>query len=231
MVQVIEFKCMLILDELVECCVVFFIDYQNVVYVCSYCDVVEEVWVCESILGEVVCGFKLSCVVVIFFFKFMVYKDEYEVVCFYIELVFCVKIVGMFEGDYKLCFYLVLLLLVKWDDKGYLCKQVFGSWMMLVFGVLVKLCFLWGMVFDFFGYIDECRQEWVLISEYCVILLCLLVKFMFENLEQVVVMVCILEEICGYGYVKECYLKVVMQKQVVLLVQLEQGFLQQLYLL
>lgn len=206
-----------LLDEMIECCVVFLVEYQDVVYVKCYCDLVVCVCVIEV---DCIGGFiVLIEIVVCYLFKLMVYKDEYEVVCLYISGDFQCCLQQQFEGDYQFCFYLVLLLFVKKDEQGWLLKKEYGLWMFKVFGLLVKLKFLCGGCFDVFGCIGECCMECKLIVDYEVMVQVLLDGLEDDCLLLVVEIVSIFEYIRGFGYVKEVYFEQVKVCEMVLLVQ------------
>lgn len=91
--------------------------------------------------------------------------------------------------------------------------------MFKVFGLLVKLKFLCGGIFDVFGCIVECCGECQLIVDYEQIVVLLLDGLSDDCVVLVVEIVSIFEYICGYGYVKEVYLYVVKVCEVMLLVQ------------
>ena len=218
--QVIELKRTPTLDELLERRVAFLSDYQNAAYARSYSDFVQQVRVRESGLGEAGRALKLSRAVAQYLFKLMAYKDEYEVARLYTDRSFRDKIAGMFEGDYKLRFHLAPPLLARRDDKGHLRKQQYGSWMMPAFGVLAKLRFLRGTVFDPFGHTEERRQERALIGDYRQTITRLLDQLSADNLEQVVAVARVPEDIRGYGHVKERHLQAARQKEAALLAEI-----------
>ncbi|MFJ3057811.1 indolepyruvate ferredoxin oxidoreductase family protein [Herbaspirillum sp. NPDC087042] len=220
--QVIEFKRTPTLDELLERRVAFLTDYQNAAYARTYSDFVQQVRVRESSLGEAGRALKLSRAVAQYLFKLMAYKDEYEVARLYTDRSFRDKIAGMFEGDYKLRFHLAPPLLARRDEKGHLRKQQYGSWMMPAFGVLAKLRFLRGTLFDPFGHTEERRQERALIGDYRQTITRLLDKLSADNLEQVVAVARVPEDIRGYGHVKERHLQAARQKEASLLAEIGQ---------
>lgn len=132
----------------------------------------------------------------------MVYKDEYEVVWLWISSVFDVYFVQIFKGG-KVNYYLVLLIFFKMDVNGYLMKWLFGLWMKIGFKILCCFKGLCGMWFDLFGWIVECKMECKLCDQYFDNMQCLLVDLFDKNIDLVVVIVEVLDDICGYGYVKE----------------------------
>lgn len=220
--QVIEFKRTPTLEELVARRVAYLSAYQNAAYARRYSDFVQQVQTRESALGEAGRGLKLSRAVAQYLFKLMAYKDEYEVARLYTDPAFRNKIAAMFEGDYTLRFHLAPPLLARRDDQGHLRKQQYGSWMMSAFGVLAKLKFLRGSVFDPFGHTEERKQERALIEDYRQTITQLLDKLSADKLEQAVAVARIPEEIRGYGHVKERHLQAARQKQAALLAGFDQ---------
>ena len=224
--QVIEFKRTPTLEEIMERRIGFLTSYQNAAYARGYSDFVQQVRTAESALGAAGKGLKLTQAVAQYLFKLMAYKDEYEVARLYTDGAFRDKIASMFEGDYQIKFHLAPPLLAKHDDKGHLIKKQYGSWMMPAFGVLAKLRFLRGTVFDPFGYTDERKQERALIGEYRATVSRLLGKLAADNLPQVIAVARIPEDIRGYGHVKERHLQAAKQKEASLLKMIEHPELQ-----
>ncbi|MBB3212531.1 indolepyruvate ferredoxin oxidoreductase [Herbaspirillum sp. Sphag1AN] len=215
--QVIDFKLPPKLDEVIAKRVAFLSDYQNAAYAGQYSEFVEQVRAVESRFGNLGNGLKLTHAVANYLFKLMAYKDEYEVARLYTAPAFREKIAAMFEGDYQLKFHLAPPLLARHDANGHLLKQQYGPWMMRAFGVLSKLRFLRGSLFDPFGYTAERKQERALIEAYRTTIADVLAKLTPENLAQAVAIARIPEEIRGYGHVKERHLKAATQKQAALL--------------
>lgn len=146
---VVGLNVIMLLFDLVEYCVSCLVEYQDQVLVDCFCVLV--VLVLWDLCDSVVCGF----------YKLLVYKDEYEVVCLYLIIVG--QIVEEFESGVWLSFYLVLLILFGCDLDGWFLKCEFGVWVLLVFCVLVWMKWLCGLVFDFFGWMFECCVECVVI--------------------------------------------------------------------
>ena len=214
--QVIEFRRMPSLDELIDTRVEFLTKYQNAAYAKQYRDFVEEVRAAErKLIGHK--QLRLTEVVVRCLFKLMAYKDEYEVARLHSDPAFRAKIAGMFEGDYKIRFHLAPPLLARRDAQGHLIKQEFGPWMMKVFGVLAKFRFLRGSVFDIFGHTAERKTERALIAQYRKTVAGLLAKLSAENLPQAVAIADIPEDIRGFGHVKERQVRAAKEKEAALL--------------
>jgi len=191
--------------------------YQHAAYASQYSAFVEQVRIAESALGPTASALKLTNAVAQYLFKLMAYKDEFEVARLYTEPAFRAKIAAMFEGNYRLKFHLAPPLLAKQNTHGHLIKQEYGPWMMRAFGILAKLRFLRGSLFDPFGYTAERRMERALIVDYRATILALLPQLSSDNLDQAVAIARIPEEIRGYGHVKERHLKAAKLKEAQLL--------------
>jgi indolepyruvate ferredoxin oxidoreductase len=135
-------------------------------------------------------------------FKLMAYKDEYEVARLYSNGEFIKKLEKQFQGNYKLQFHLAPPILSKKDAEGKLIKKVFPQWTMLLFGVLAKLRFLRGSIFDVFGYTQERQLERQLIDEYKNTINELLEKLDDNNYEFAMEIAALPEYIRGFGHVK-----------------------------
>ncbi|MDP1271224.1 DUF6537 domain-containing protein, partial [Klebsiella pneumoniae] len=76
-------------------------------------------------------------------------KDEYEVARLYTDGSFARKVSEKFDGDFTLKYHLAPPIFARRDKTtGHLQKQEFGGWMIHAFGVLARLKFLRGSVFD-----------------------------------------------------------------------------------
>ena len=214
--QVIEFKRTPSLDELIESRTAFLTKYQNAAYARQYRDFVEQVRQTEQEATEQK-PLRLTEAVARSLFKLMAYKDEYEVARLHADAAFRSRIGQMFEGDYKLKFHLAPPLLAKRDAQGHLVKQEFGPWMMRAFGVLAKLKFVRGTVFDIFGHTDERKTERALITQYRETITGLLPRLKPDNLVKAAAIAAIPEDIRGFGHVKEKNLKAAKKKEAMLL--------------
>ncbi|KFI07962.1 indolepyruvate ferredoxin oxidoreductase family protein [Massilia sp. BSC265] len=214
--QVIEFKRIETLDDIIARRVELLTAYQDAAYAAKYKAFVDQVRAAEAKLEGGNRGTRLTEAVARYFYKLMAYKDEYEVARLHTDPAFKAKIAGMFEGDIKLKFHLAPPLLAKHDKEGRALKKEYGSWMMGAFGVLAKLKRLRGTPFDVFGYTAERRTERALIGQYRQTVEALLPKLSPENLPQAVAIASIPEDIRGYGHVKERHLKAAKQKEAAL---------------
>jgi indolepyruvate ferredoxin oxidoreductase len=220
-VQVIEFKRMPKLDDLIATRVHYLTAYQNAAYAEQYRNFVEQVRAAEMRLGHAGKPHRLTETVARYLFKLMAYKDEYEVARLHADPAFLAKIHNMFEGDYSIKYHLAPPLWAKRDSQGHLVKLEFGPWMLQAFRVLAKLKFLRGTALDIFGRTQERKTERALIAKYRQTIGTLLPRLNEENLAKLVAIAGIPEEIRGYGHVKERSLKTAAQKEAALLAEFD----------
>ncbi len=188
------------LDELVERRVALLTGYQNAAYAARYKALVERVRKEEQAKAG---SSTLAEAVARYYAKLMAYKDEYEVARLYAEGEFAKTIAGMFEGDYKLYFYLAPPLLAKPDPvTGEPKKMRFGPWVMGLFKILAKLKGLRGTALDVFGRTEERRTERALIEEYESTVATLLAGLAPQNHALALQIASLPEEIRGYGHIK-----------------------------
>jgi indolepyruvate ferredoxin oxidoreductase len=141
------------------------------------------------------------------YFKLLAYKDEYEVARLHADPAFRAKVAAQFEGvdgkPYRLNFYLAPPLLARIDPAtGKPRKMRFGPWVMGAFGLLAKLRFLRGTLFDVFGRTEERRTERALIGEYEALVDELLGRLTADNFAAALQLAALPEEIRGFGHVK-----------------------------
>jgi len=203
------------LEELIARRVEFLTAYQNSAYAARYKTLVERVRANESKLGA---GTELTEAVARYTFKFMAYKDEYEVARLHSDPAFMQRIEGMFEGAYKLKFHLAPPIFNKPDPvTGEAKKSEFGPWMRIAFRILAKLKILRGTALDIFGRTEERRTERRLIGEYEATVAELLERLDRENHALAVEIASVPEQIRGYGHVKRRHLDDAKKKEAALL--------------
>ncbi|MFT3761666.1 MAG: indolepyruvate ferredoxin oxidoreductase family protein [Pseudoxanthomonas sp.] len=193
------------LDELIARRIAFLTDYQNAAYAKRYADLVARVRAAEQ--ARAPGSTALTEAVARNFFKLMAYKDEYEVARLFARSDFRRQVTQQFEGDYKLRFHLAPPLLAKKDAHGRLLKREYGPWMLTAFGLLARLKFLRGGVFDPFGHTEERRHERQLIADYEKTLGELLARLDAGNLPLAVEIAGVPDHIRGYGHVKAAHLE------------------------
>ncbi len=96
--------------------------------------------------------------------KLLAYKDEYEVSRLHLET--RAKAEEQFGGDFKMSFHLAPPMLTKTGPDGRPVKKQYGEGMLKGFGLLAKLKWLRGTLFDPFGRTEERRMERALIKQY-----------------------------------------------------------------
>ncbi len=138
------------LDEMIERRAAFLESYQSSAYARHYRDYLARVRAAER---EKAPGDNaLIEAVAKSLFKLMSYKDEYEVARLFTDGAFDRQIAATFEGDLKFEFHLAPPLLARIDPATGRPKKIsFGGWIRPVFGLLAKLKFLRGTVFDPFA--------------------------------------------------------------------------------
>ncbi|TAA39881.1 indolepyruvate ferredoxin oxidoreductase family protein [Pseudoxanthomonas winnipegensis] len=205
------------LDEAIARRSAFLVDYQDAAYAARYADFVARVREAES--ARAPGSTALTEAVARYLFKLMAYKDEYEVARLYTSGEFQRQLEQQFEGDYTLQFHLAPPLLARRDAKGELVKRAYGPWMLRAFGVLARLKFLRGGVFDVFGRSAERRMERQLIEDYRRTVAGLLDTLDAERLPLAVRIASLPERIRGYGHIKERHLHAARAQEAQLLAQ------------
>ena len=176
-------------------------DYQNDAYANRYSALVDKTKEAEVTKSPGLVG--LTEAVARYAYKLMAYKDEYEVGRLYSDPEFKRKLNDQFEGNFKLQFNMSPPAIAPKDKVTGLPKKMqFGSWMLPAFGVLAKLRFLRGTMFDLFGRTEERRMERQLIVDYEDTIAELIKNLNNDNHTLAVQIASIPEQIRGYGYVK-----------------------------
>ena len=143
----------------------FLTDYQSGSYARRYRDWVERVRAAE--VGACPGSTALTEAVARNYFKLLAYKDEYEIARLYVETDFIADTLRNFDGRPKLKFHLSPPWLARTDPlSGRPAKYELGSWVLPVFGLLARLRFLRGTVFDVFAHSAERRAERQLLRRY-----------------------------------------------------------------
>jgi len=149
-------------------------------------------------------------------YKLMAYKDEYEVARLHSSPELHKLIESQFDGEYKVRFSLAPPLFARRGSDGLPRKQLYGGWMESAFGVLAKLKFLRGTLFDLFGYTHERRMERALIEEYKLSIRATL-PFVAAQPKKCLELARIPEQIRGFGHVKLKAIEEARERQRVLL--------------
>ncbi|PWL35949.1 MAG: indolepyruvate ferredoxin oxidoreductase family protein, partial [Marivita sp. XM-24bin2] len=132
--------------------------------------------------------------------KLLAYKDEYEVARLHLET--RAKAEEHFGGDFKMSFHLAPPMLSKTGPDGRPVKKQYGEGMLRSFGLLAKLKWLRGTVFDPFGRTVERRMERALIKQYEADMRTWLPKAKPETMDALVALAELPLQIRGFGPVK-----------------------------
>ncbi|MCH8264314.1 MAG: indolepyruvate ferredoxin oxidoreductase family protein, partial [Proteobacteria bacterium] len=189
------------LDDVIRRRADFLVDYQDQALSDKYSALVERVRNAEDVLdgqGD------LTDAVARSYFKFLSYKDEYEVARLYTQTGFLEKVRRDFGDKAKLTFHLAPPLISRKDELTKLpIKGVYGQWILRVFPLLAKLKFLRGTAFDVFGYSRERRLERQLIIDYKSAIEQIATTLDEHCFDTALKIAQLPERVRGYGHVKE----------------------------
>ena len=189
------------LDDIIEFRSQHLSKYQDVTYAQAYRERVEKVRSAEiKIRGE---ARELTEAVARALHKLMSYKDEYEVARLYSDGEFMKKIKASFDGNFKLQFHLAPPIFAKHGRDGLPKKRVFSAWMFKAFGVLAKFKGLRGSVWDVFSYSAERKTERALLAQFNEDLDDFLRVLDADNIALITEIIALVEEVRGFGHVKE----------------------------
>ncbi len=192
------------LDDIVADRAARLVAFQNAAYAEQYKQLVAQVREREAALLGGDADLPLSRAVAANLFKLMAYKDEYEVARLYSDAAFMEQLGETFTGNFKLRFHLAPPLFSKTDpDTGLPLKREFSAWVMPLFRGLAKLKFLRGGPLDLFGYSAERRLERELRDRFMADLGDMLPLLDRSNHSLAVAVVELLEQVRGYGHIKE----------------------------
>ena len=187
-------------------------DYQDDKYAKKYLETIEKLYAKESLLFKNKFDFSLTKNSALMLFRFMRYKDEYEVARLHTSGEFANSFLNK-NMKKNINFYLAPPLLnIRDKNTGHLKKIKFGSWMFYVFKLLSKLKFLRGTKFDFFGQTNERKKE-VALAEKSLLTIDIIIK----NISRTNYNICedlinAALNIKGYGHVKEKNIKIYEEK-------------------
>ncbi len=190
------------LDEAVTFRAKFLADYQNEAYSARYLAQVERVRAAELLAAPG--SFELTEAFAKGLFKLMAYKDEYEVARLYTDGEFAKALQEQFDGDASVKVSLAPPLLAQRDKTtGHLRKREFGPWVFSAFKMLARLKSLRGTAFDIFGYTAERRMERALPGEYSAMIQGYLDAKKPIDWLRLVALAKAVEQVRGYGHIKE----------------------------
>ncbi len=194
------------LDGLVDHRAAWLTDYQDANYANRYLELVRKVMDVER--AKTGTEGALAEAAARYYAKLLAYKDEYEIARLYSRPEFMAKLRDQFSGNFRLSFHLAPPLLARRDENtGRYRKMEFGQSMLPLFGLLARLKFLRGTVFDIFGYSTHRRQERQLITEYEQLVEQVLSGLSPDNHAVAVQLLNLPEQIRGYDVVKEAHIE------------------------
>ncbi|AHV93142.1 putative indolepyruvate ferredoxin oxidoreductase [Bordetella holmesii 30539] len=175
--------------------------YQNAAYATRYRRLIEEVAARERELGAT--PGRLALAVARGLFKFMAYKDEYEVARLYTDGSFAAQLKEQFEGDYQLRCHMAPPLLARKDPRtGVPRKMALGPRTLSALRWLARCKSVRGTWADPFGYTAERRMERDLIVEYESLVKRLLAGLTVDNIGAAATIAALAENVRGYGHIK-----------------------------
>jgi indolepyruvate ferredoxin oxidoreductase len=196
--------------------------YQNRRWADRYRDDVNRVRAVERALGHE--HLLLTRVVAQQLYRFMAYKDEYEVARLFAETDFMKEVNDTFEGDFKVHFHLAPPILnTGTDARGRPRKRRFGPWMFRVFKVLARMRGLRGSVFDPFRYSADRRLDRALLADYQQLVERIARELNAGNYDTFLQLAELPSEVRGFGPVREQAAEAIQAKRQQLLKDLESG--------
>lgn len=175
--------------------------YQNAALAARYEAMIRRVQLAEKAIDPTL---KLTREAAIQYARLLAYKDEYEVARLYTDGRFGEDIAKTFADGYKMRLNLAPPLLGKRDKAtGHLKKTEFGPWMFKAFKVMTKFKGLRGTAFDPFGKTAERKAERALITDFEARLEMVLRGLSAGNHALAIRLIGAVDDIRGYGHVKE----------------------------
>ena len=207
------------LDEMIAKRKAYLTDYQNAAYAERYVQAIDKLKAAEAVHGT-----SLAQAAARYYHKLLAYKDEYEVARLYSDAHFLKELKATFQGDFKIRFNLAPPIMERPDPAtGRPKKREFGAWMLPAFRLLAKGKCLRGTAFDVFGYHKDRRAERQLIADYEADMVLVLQTLTAANLDICEELLCVPDEIRGYGPVKEANMEKASRRRAELRAMLESG--------
>lgn len=177
-------------------------DYQDTNYAKQYTSFLDGLWARASLQN---CDLHdIMPVIAASLGRLMAYKDEYEVARLFSASSFKMAMRRQFAEHRRMTFHLAPPLLARKDpSSGRPRKITVGDWIMPVFRLLAAARRLRGTYFDPFGYTMERRQERSLIVEYRDLAKLVVERLTSANFQQSIALLSEVNQIRGYGPVKE----------------------------
>ncbi len=185
-------------DQMIARRVAFLTDYQDAAYAERYKQQIEDIRRSKPEISD-----RLVKSVARSLFKFMAYKDEFEVARLQTSSAFADELRGQFEGNFKTKYHFAPPML-SWrnDERGRPLKFMLGPWIRPVLRGLTLLRGLRRSVFNPFGYHAEARLHRDLLRWYEGLLDQLRASYSTENETIWYELLSCADEIRGYGPVR-----------------------------
>jgi len=210
------------LDELISIRHKHLTNYQNRRWADRYTDMVNRVRKAEGSLGET--NQLLTRAVAQQLYRFMAFKDEYEVARLFAETDFMKEVNNTFEGDFKVHFHLAPPIMNRGTDaQGRPQKRQFGPWMFRVFKLLAKFRVLRGTPVDPFSYSADRKMDRAQLKDYQQLVERIVSELDASNYDTFLQLAELASEIRGYGPVREQAAEAVQEKHEQLIRALDTG--------
>ncbi len=185
-------------DQMIARRVAFLTDYQDAAYAERYKQQIEDIRRSKPEISD-----RLVKSVARSLFKFMAYKDEFEVARLQTSSAFADELRGQFEGNFKTKYHFAPPML-SWrkDERGRPLKFTLGPWIRPVLRGLTLLRGLRRSVFNPFGYHAEARLHRDLLRWYEGLLDQLRASYSTENETIWYELLSRADEVRGYGPVR-----------------------------
>lgn len=210
------------LDELIDTRHKHLVNYQNRRWANRYTDAVKQVRKAEESLGET--NQLLTRAVAQQLYRFMAFKDEYEVARLFAETDFMKEVNNTFEGDFKVHFHLAPPIMNRGTDaQGRPKKRQFGPWMFRAFKLLAKFRVLRGTAIDPFSYSADRKMDRAQLKDYQQLVQRIVGELDSSNYDTFLQLAELASEVRGYGPVREQAAEAIQEKQVQLTKALDTG--------
>ncbi|WP_328185496.1 indolepyruvate ferredoxin oxidoreductase family protein [Marinobacter sp. OP 3.4] len=210
------------LDQLIDTRYHHLVAYQSRRWADQYRASVANVRKAEESLGHT--NGLLTRAVAQQLYRFMAYKDEYEVARLFAETDFMKEVNDTFEGDFQVHFHLAPPIMNKGTDaQGRPRKRKFGPWMFRAFKLLAKFRGLRGTAIDPFRYSADRKLDRALLKEYQALVDRIEKGLDASNYDTFLQLAELPADVRGYGPVREQAAEAIGEKQAQLYKALDTG--------
>ena len=178
-------------------------EYQDNNLANQYESLIKKLYIKEKKLFGDRKNFELSRKASLMLFRFMRYKDEYEVARLHTQTSFSKNFLNN-NKSFKIEFYLAPpIFSLKDKSTGYTKKIKFGPWIIPLFKILSKFKFVRGSKFDFFGKTLERKKERELAEKAKLSIKCIAENLFENNYKICEDLIDTSLKINGFGHVKD----------------------------